>query len=171
MEAAPATGCCLVHCAEPATPLAESGRVEIEANPATLPDGGGGAVRWREGGGAAFHPACWESLLARLPTRRRKKPAPGATWAPSSAELPLLKEAAPTAEHHASPAAIEAAASTLVGLLKACGSKGAVVFSGAGISTAAGVGDYRGKSGKWTKEAQGREEPYLTVRLNDLTAT
>ena len=39
----PAPGCCLVHCAEPATPLAESGRVEIEANPAALPDGGGGA--------------------------------------------------------------------------------------------------------------------------------
>ena len=34
-------------------------------------------------------------------------------------------------------------------------SRRAICFTGAGLSTAAGLGDYRGKQGKWTLEAQG----------------
>ena len=36
-----------------------------------------------------------------------------------------------------------------------CVSRRAICFTGAGLSTAAGLGDYRGKRGKWTLEGQG----------------
>ena len=74
-------------------------------------------------------------------------------WKPTKPQLSLLAQAAETAEHHASAADVADAASQLSALLREAGSR-AAVFSGAGISTPAGVGDYRGKSGKWTKEAQ-----------------
>lgn len=44
--------------------------------------------------------------------------------------------------------ALQAKAAKLVDLLKVA--KHAVIFSGAGISTAAGIGDYRGLTGAWT---------------------
>merc|ERR1712232_914874 len=40
--------------------------------------------------------------------------------------------------------------------------KRVVCFTGAGISTAAGLGDYRGKEGKWTREGWGDEVGYTT---------
>jgi mono-ADP-ribosyltransferase sirtuin 6 len=152
--AATVRSCCLVDCAD-ATPLADSGRVEVEIPAAeaaaAAAEADGPTVRWEPGGQASFHPACWELIEKRLKGRRGGR----------SAERRALAEAAETAEHHAAPAQVAEAAAGVAALLREAGGR-AVVFSGAGISTAAGVGDYRGKSGKWTKESQGRDEPYET---------
>lgn len=84
--------------------------------------------------------------------RRGRTPKPAAPalteWKPTNQELTLLAQAAETAEHHAGAADVAEAAQRVATLLRDASSR-ALVFSGAGISTPAGVGDYRGKSGKW----------------------
>lgn len=65
----------------------------------------------------------------------------------------LLKEASKTVECYDSMVTIKREAGKIAALLQ--NSKYCVVFSGAGISTSAGIGDYRGKDGKWTEEDRG----------------
>ena len=49
-----------------------------------------------------------------------------------------------------------------------CFSRRAICFTGAGLSTAAGLGDYRGKRGKWTLEGQGDVFPTNHVGLEEM---
>lgn len=60
-----------------------------------------------------------------------------------------MKEAAKTAEYHDSSEQVEGESTRIARLLQAA--KHCVAFTGAGISTSAGIGDYRGKGGKWTE--------------------
>lgn len=105
------------------------------------------AVSWGEGR-VAFHAECWQALLGR-----EARLAPG--------ERRLLRQARATAEKFDAAAQLEAKAAFAGEILKGCSR--AVCFTGAGLSTSAGLGDYRGKQGKWTLEAQGAETPYTTV--------
>ncbi|CAE7832986.1 Sirt6 [Symbiodinium sp. CCMP2592] len=84
-----------------------------------------------------FHRNCWEQLLAN----RRSL---------AKSDSLLLQTAASTAEHFDAAAVLRK-------------SSRAICFTGAGLSTAAGLGDYRGKQGKWTLEAQGADLAYTTV--------
>lgn len=79
-------------------------------------------------GVAVFHKSCWENLLK---------------------SKAVLREADELAERFDSKERMEASVDRVVELLNL--SKHAVIFSGAGISTSAGIGDFRGLFGQWTE--------------------
>jgi len=56
-------------------------------------------------------------------------------------------------ERYDSPEELDRKVDTLVGWIQSA--KHMVAFTGAGISTSAGIPDFRGPEGKWTREAQG----------------
>ena len=103
------------------------------------------AVEWSVSGEAVFHEQCWQELVKNARRRNRKN----MTIRMSSAEQTMLKEAAKTVEKHDSILALEEASTKIVSMLRNAGH--CIAFTGAGISTSAGIGDYRGKGGKWTE--------------------
>ena len=122
--------------------------VEIKA---TLPENGdsflkNSVVLWEVSGDARFHTECWNNLIKSSRARSPKSIIIKLT----QIEKTILKEAAKTVEHHDSAEILKKEAARIATLLQR--SKHCVVFSGAGISTSAGIGDYRGKGGKWTEE-------------------
>eukprot|EP00931_Biecheleriopsis_adriatica_P062711 TRINITY_DN37857_c0_g1_i1.p1 TRINITY_DN37857_c0_g1~~TRINITY_DN37857_c0_g1_i1.p1 ORF type:complete len:472 (-),score=101.66 TRINITY_DN37857_c0_g1_i1:61-1455(-) len=144
--------CCSTACG--AAIDSSSGRVEAAvAEGQDL--GAKASVMWQKGAALAFHAECWQKLLADRQGRAR-------------GELLLLRQAAATAEHFDSEEELVSKARRAADLLKA--SSRAICFTGAGLSTSAGLGDYRGKRGKWTLEEQGVDTPYTTV-YEDLRPT
>ncbi|KAI1401564.1 DHS-like NAD/FAD-binding domain-containing protein [Hypoxylon fuscum] len=71
----------------------------------------------------------------------------------------------PAEERQEAPEVIDKKAEALAKLMRK--SKHMVVFTGAGISTSAGIPDFRGPDGIWTLRAQGRQ---LTKAVNTLQA-
>ena len=102
------------------------------------------AVSWQERSGEArFHGECWSRLERDARTRGRRT-----ADSLGKEEKKLVREASETAEWHDSEEKIEKEASRMASLVRR--SSYCIAFTGAGISTAAGIGDYRGKDGKWT---------------------
>lgn len=124
-----------------------SARVEVAVALAG-PFGAGAAVEWEDGATLAFHAECWDATLADRGSL-------------SQEERRLLGQAAATAEKFDSEEDLVQKARAAAQRLAA--SRHAIAFTGAGLSTSAGLGDYRGKRGKWTLEAQGVDEAYTTV--------
>lgn len=139
--------CCFNECQFPLISSSD-GRVEVRT---AIPKGGfsklqKSKVKWKSNGDAVFHRDCWDTLVKTSRVRNKKR----APFVLSEAEKSLVKEALKTAEFHDSLDTVNREASRIADLIK--NAKHCVAFTGAGISTSAGIGDYRGKAGKWTEE-------------------
>lgn len=145
--------CCLKACEQSLHLTAARVEIAVAIEPGSASVEG--VVAWEKNVTLAFHRDCWQKVLAQ---GNRMRPD----------ERRLLRLAAGTAEHFDASEEVEAKASQAAEILRKC--RKAVAFTGAGISTSAGLGDYRGKKGKWTLEAQGQEIPYTTV-YEDLRPT
>ncbi len=91
-------------------------------------------VLWSKNGEAIFHSHCWNDLLKNARMRNTKK----CTIQLSIQEKSLIKEANKTAEYHDSEATIIDGCSAIVELIN--NANYCVAFTGAGISTSAGIG-------------------------------
>lgn len=107
-------------------------------------------VAWSEDGTAQFHTSCWDEVLKASRVRNIKK----AKYKMSSEERVMVRDAAKTVEYHDSVEDTEEKAKKIAKLIQQA--QHCIAFTGAGISTAAGIGDYRGKSGKWTEQDRER---------------
>ncbi|KAJ3334294.1 hypothetical protein HDU93_008031 [Gonapodya sp. JEL0774] len=136
-------------------------------------------IAWAKNGLAACHARCWDAVLekarddmkakkprtANPPGRRTRAPtAPSATGAsaghggehsshPSKGRIiaaQRIVDAEETAERIDTPSKVREAALQLAEAIKT--NDGIMFFTGAGISTAAGIGDYRGLFGKWNEQ-------------------
>ena len=120
-------------------------------------------VVWGEDGAAQFHTSCWEEVLKASRVRNVKK----AKYKMSSEEKLMVKDAAKTVEYHDSVEDTIKKAKRIAELIKQA--QYCIAFTGAGISTSAGIGDYRGKSGKWTE--QDREKVVESLQMSSSTSS
>ena len=141
--------CCFDGCKRRSQILASDARVEVRTS---MSKGSGRlnskamAVNWSTTGDAQFHYDCWELVVKSCRARNKKR----APFPMSDVEKRLVKKALKTAEFHDSFDTVAREAARIAELMKRA--KHCVAFTGAGISTSAGIGDYRGKCGKWTEE-------------------
>ncbi|KAL5018088.1 hypothetical protein ScPMuIL_003810 [Solemya velum] len=91
-------------------------------------------VQWGPEGHAAFHRGCWDSLIKHGQV--------------GEVEKSMVTEARKTAEYHDGDAEFQKEAKRIADMIMT--STHCIAFTGAGISTAAGIGDFRGIDGKWT---------------------
>ncbi|CAH1794561.1 unnamed protein product [Owenia fusiformis] len=146
--------CCFKQCTTKSELLdpENSSRVEVKT---TFPKSlikSKSLIDWSSKGEAKFHLACWELIQNASKSRGRKQ-----KISLTNQEKAMVKEASDTAEFHDSHDVIKEKAAKVAELIKKA--KHCVVFTGAGISTSAGIGDYRGKSGKWTEMDRQNDEP------------
>lgn len=129
--------------------VGKKGRLSRQKRPTML------AWQWRASGLGTLrlHKACFDELLmrgSRSAGRKRQRGASDDRPEMTKTEMSVFIKACNTAEIFNSKAEAEALSKAIAEQLQQA--KHAVVFSGAGISTAAGIGDYRGPTGKWTMQ-------------------
>ncbi|XP_013417902.1 NAD-dependent protein deacetylase Sirt6 [Lingula anatina] len=103
-------------------------------------------VKWGDAGDAILHEECWRSLVAQSKAAASHASAPNTM---TQTEVAMVTEAKKTAEYFDSEEKVKSEAKRVAHMLR--GSSHCIAFTGAGISTSAGIGDFRGKSGKWTE--------------------
>lgn len=127
---------------------ADTGRVEVRAYQVSSSQRAALKVGWNENGEAVFHHACWNRLVKA--TKKKETQTEADTLQVSELEASLILEAKKHAEFHDSDGKVKAEAARIAQMIK--NANYCIGFTGAGISTAAGIGDFRGKDGKWTEK-------------------
>ena len=126
--AVPGPFCSLLSCSRP--PFGEDDdRVEAVCLPYKSR-----MINWGERGDGVFHKDCWEETLRNARLRNPKR----ATMKIELSEKAKIKEAAKTAEYFDSVTSLQHKAREIVQLILS--SSHCVTFTGAGISTSAGIG-------------------------------
>nr|XP_022316150.1 NAD-dependent protein deacetylase Sirt6-like [Crassostrea virginica]XP_022316151.1 NAD-dependent protein deacetylase Sirt6-like [Crassostrea virginica] len=120
--------------------LQTDGRVDARAFAVPRNERSGFRVNWDDAGFASFHEHCWFDLIKSAREKDSRL---------TMTETEMVKEAVKTAEIHDSLDRLKREAEHIAHLIK--NSKYCMAFTGAGISTAAGIGDFRGIHGKWTE--------------------
>ncbi len=92
-------------------------------------------VSWGRQGEASFHKHCWENVLKNTRVRNMKN----ATLILSEDEKRMIKEANRTAEYHDSDASLAESSKKIAQLIATANH--CVAFTGAGVSTTAGIGN------------------------------
>ncbi|KAH9503705.1 ditrans,polycis-polyprenyl diphosphate synthase [Bulinus truncatus] len=100
-------------------------------------------VHWQDGGLAVFHYDCWKTVL-----HATKNSEAQSQLHLSDTEKDMILEAKKTAEYFDSTDKLKTEAAQIAEIVRK--SQYCIAFTGAGISTAAGIGDFRGLEGKWT---------------------
>lgn len=136
----PRRKCCLTKCGKYLS--LEDARAEFKAKNSRSRTAF--AVEWRLGEGSV-HRNCWDEIVKA--SRSRSKVKRSGNIILTDVEKRMIKEAARSVEFHDSSRQIAEEVADMIQSAEHC-----IAFTGAGVSTAAGIGDYRGKSGKWTEE-------------------
>ena len=130
-EATDTTKCCLISCCGNVNENED--RVEVKTcNMNTTKKKY--VVSWSVRGEAVFHRICWDNVLRNARVRNPKN----ATILINSEEKLMIKEAAKTAEYHDSEIKLNESAFKIASLIRKANY--CVAFTGAGISTSAGIG-------------------------------
>ena len=132
--------CCYKGCDDEVS-LSESKRTEVRTS---LPSGGLKSLRrksdikieWSGSGDAVFHRECWSKVVAA--SRSRGKPGGKGKLSLSKVEKAMVKEAEETAEHHDDKETLREEGRRVAEMIMTA--KHCCTFTGAGISTSAGIG-------------------------------
>ena len=124
-------------------------RVEIKSSPPPVNKSNTPWIlEWSADWSATLHAPCWEDAYKTARARGKNKM--------QACEKKMILEGAKTVEKFDSLEEIKKEASKTASLILAANH--CICFTGAGISTSAGIGDYRGKDGKWTLEDRHTED-------------
>jgi len=136
--------CCLKSCQESTKEIVPGeGRVDVRAFEPKMKNNNILVVSWKAGGQAVFHKNCWSALVQATKVGNRSN------IEFTDLERSMILEARKTAEYHDGDSSLQRKAAHIASILKS--SVYPIAFTGAGISTAAGIGDFRGIHGKWTE--------------------
>ena len=124
--------CCFTRCDELISP--SDSRVEVKSH-VNVESRMKLFVVWSDNGEAIFHRKCWENILRNSRVRNTKN----ATIHLSNKEKSMVKEANKTVEYHDSDEKIVESCIRIASLI--IEAKHCVAFTGAGISTSAGIGE------------------------------
>ncbi|XP_033745249.1 NAD-dependent protein deacetylase SRT1-like [Pecten maximus] len=166
------SNCCLKTCGNKSLKPNDN-KVHVRA-PHQYKEGGGVEDReaemlvvWDGNGGAKFHMKCWKIIReaacrksensnitnsSRVKNSNLSENQVPCNMNISELEKRLVAEASLTVEFYNSDVMLKREAKRIASMLKKC--KYSIVFTGAGITTATGAGDYRGLNGKWTNRGK-----------------